>query len=408
MLYIIQVSVYTAAMLLIYALFLRNRGTHAFARYYLLLCAVLPFLLPLIRLPQEFGWQFQQVTGFKMTLPELVVGSNAALNMSAGINWVILLYLLVVTILLMRQIINVAAIARLVSKNPKKTVNGYTLVTHCGYGPGSFANYIFFPGGEVNETILKHEEAHTKMHHTLDVLLVNLILVLAWPNVFLQIIKTELKQVHEFQADASVATDSNDYARLLLGSVFNVPSIPIMHLFIIHPIKRRIMMLQKKNQGSPARPIMQVSLSMMLLVGAAMAVQSCSKHVPGDTAVVSTNTQKLSVQVWPDNKNVVTKDEIKNLEKQPSYSDLSYLLTTELKYPESARKNGVQGRVIIQFVVNSNGDAINPRIVRSPDTVLSTEALRVFGKMNKWEPGVMKGKKVDVEMTLPILFKLDN
>lgn len=114
------------------------------------------------------------------------------------------------------------------------------------------------------------------------------------------------------------------------------------------------------------------------------------------------------MQVWPDNKNVVTKDEIKNLEKQPSYSDLSYLLTTELKYPESARKNGVQGRVIIQFVVNSNGDAVNPRIVRSPDTVLSTEALRVFGKMNKWEPGVMKGKKVDVEMTLPILFKLDN
>ncbi len=408
MLYLIQVSVYTAAMLVIYALFLRNRGVHAFARYYLLLCAILPFLLPYLNLPQGFQAQLQHTVGFNLMLPEMVVGSNIKLNMTTGFNWVLLIYLAVAGVLLLRQIINTAAIVRLVSRSPKKTIDGYTLVTNCGYGPGSFGNYIFFPGGEVNEIILKHEEAHTRMHHTLDLVFVNLIQVLAWPNLFLQIIKTELKQVHEFQADASVVADQDDYARLLLGSVFNVPSIPIMHLFIIHPIKRRIMMLQKKNQGSPARPIMQVSLSMMLLVGAAITVQSCSKHVPGDAENTSGKTLSEKVTPASANLNLVPVSEMKNLEKYPSYPDLGGFLMLEIKYPESARKNNIQGRVIVQFVVDSYGDVLYPRIVRSPDTVLSTEALRVFGKMNKWEPGVMKGKKVDVEMTLPILFKLDN
>ncbi len=408
MFYLIQVSVYTAAMLIIYALFLRNRGVHSFARYYLLLCAVLPFLLPFISLPQEFGVELQQAIGFRMVLPEIVVGSNLALKAAPILNWVMLVYLVVAGLLFLRQIINMAAILRLVSKNRKIKGDGYTLVTECGYGPGSFGSYIFFPFGEVNETILKHEEAHTRMHHTIDVVLVNFIQALAWPNLFIQIIKTELKQVHEFQADASVVIDRDDYARLLLGSVFNVPSIPIMHLFIIHPIKRRIMMLQKKNQGSPARPIMQVSLSMMLLVGAAMAVQSCSKHVPGDATNTTGKTLSEKVPPASTNLNLVPVSEMKNLEKYPTYPDLGGFLMLEIKYPESARKNNIQGRVTVQFVVDSYGDVLYPRIVKSPDTVLSTEALRVLGKMNKWEPGVMKGKKVDVEMTLPILFKLDN
>lgn len=83
-------------------------------------------------------------------------------------------------------------------------------------------------------------------------------------------------------------------------------------------------------------------------------------------------------------------------------------LRANLVYPPKARKNGIQGKVLVQFVVDKRGSIIEPEIFRSVDPELDAEALRVVSIMPKWQPGRQKGKPVRVRFTLPVTFRLYN
>ena len=76
------------------------------------------------------------------------------------------------------------------------------------------------------------------------------------------------------------------------------------------------------------------------------------------------------------------------------------------RYPEIARKNGIQGRVIVGVVVDKNGSVTNLTILKSIDPYLDKEAIRVISSMPKWTPGVQNGKKVRVKFTVPVSFRL--
>ncbi|MBR3896492.1 MAG: energy transducer TonB [Bacteroidaceae bacterium] len=77
-----------------------------------------------------------------------------------------------------------------------------------------------------------------------------------------------------------------------------------------------------------------------------------------------------------------------------------------IQYPAEARRKGVQGRVVITFVINKNGKAVEPLIVQSVDPLLDKEAIRLVNSMPKWEPGEEKGEPVRVKFTMPINFRL--
>ncbi len=81
-------------------------------------------------------------------------------------------------------------------------------------------------------------------------------------------------------------------------------------------------------------------------------------------------------------------------------------LGKNIKYPTISQENGVQGRVIIQFVVNKDGSIVDPAVVRGVDPYLDKEALRVVKLMPKWKPGKQRGKAVRVKYTVPVTFKL--
>ena len=74
--------------------------------------------------------------------------------------------------------------------------------------------------------------------------------------------------------------------------------------------------------------------------------------------------------------------------------------------PSLLTTNGVQGKVIVQFVVNKDGSIVDPVVVRSVDPYLDKEALRVIKTMPKWKPGKQRGKAVRVKYTVPVTFKL--
>ena len=82
-------------------------------------------------------------------------------------------------------------------------------------------------------------------------------------------------------------------------------------------------------------------------------------------------------------------------------------LSENVKYPVIAQENGIQGRVICQFVVNKDGSIVDVEVVRSGgDASLDKEAVRVIKTMPKWKPGKQRGKPVRVKYTVPVNFKL--
>ncbi|MBO5922003.1 MAG: energy transducer TonB [Bacteroidaceae bacterium] len=110
----------------------------------------------------------------------------------------------------------------------------------------------------------------------------------------------------------------------------------------------------------------------------------------------------------------VTTDEVFDfqvVDKKPKFpggtTSLQSYINRSLQYPQISRENNSQGRVIVRFIIDSNGIVISPQVVRSSgDFYLDMEAVRVIESMPKWKPGKHKGKPVCVYFTMPIVFSL--
>ena len=85
---------------------------------------------------------------------------------------------------------------------------------------------------------------------------------------------------------------------------------------------------------------------------------------------------------------------------------LQAFLSSNTKYPVVAQENGVQGRVIVSFVVERDGSITDVRVVRSVDPSLDREASRVVRSMPRWSPGKQNGSAVRVKYTVPVVFRL--
>ena len=109
--------------------------------------------------------------------------------------------------------------------------------------------------------------------------------------------------------------------------------------------------------------------------------------------------------------NASSRDEIfQVVEEMPEYpggmSELMKYLSTNMRYPKEAQSKGIQGRVIVQFVVNTDGSITEAKVVKPVDPQLDAEALRVVNTMPNWTPGKQRGKAVRVRYTLPVMFHL--
>ena len=95
--------------------------------------------------------------------------------------------------------------------------------------------------------------------------------------------------------------------------------------------------------------------------------------------------------------------------------ELRKFIAANIKYPEEAKAKKIQGKVFVQFIIDKNGDVVNPKIARGIDPILDNEAIRVIQSLPKWKPGEQSkridGEKVwvpkNVSWTVPIEFKID-
>jgi TonB family protein len=100
------------------------------------------------------------------------------------------------------------------------------------------------------------------------------------------------------------------------------------------------------------------------------------------------------------------------VDQKPEYpggmAECKKFISATIKYPNISLENGVQGAVIVEFVVNRDGSISDATVVRSRDPYLDKEALRVVSKMPKWKPGQKDGKAVRAKSTVVVPFKLNN
>lgn len=100
-----------------------------------------------------------------------------------------------------------------------------------------------------------------------------------------------------------------------------------------------------------------------------------------------------------------------NVEVMPSYpgdmAECYMFVARQMHYPEEAEEKGIEGRVLIRFVVEKDGRLTNFEVIETPDPLLSDEALRVLKQMPQWIPAKNKGKDVRCRYSMPILFRLN-
>ena len=135
-----------------------------------------------------------------------------------------------------------------------------------------------------------------------------------------------------------------------------------------------------------------------------------------ETEVATSEDKGEAVQVVSTGPAVVVEEVVEEeqifqvVEEMPSFpggdAECMRFLNKNIKYPTIAQENGIQGRVILQFVVNKDGSIVDVVVARSVDPYLDKEAVRVVNMMPKWKPGKQRGKPVRVKFTLPVTFRL--
>ena len=139
--------------------------------------------------------------------------------------------------------------------------------------------------------------------------------------------------------------------------------------------------------------------------------------VIADLLQVVTNDTKITTEVdfaeFDENTEVIQQVEVaeETIEDDQPFGDLNTFrnwVQQNVKFPQIALENGIQGRVVLSFVIEKDGRLTNIQVLQTPDRSLSEEAIRVLNKSPKWSPGKQRNQVVRVKYTLPVDFRVQN
>ena len=296
---------------------------------------------------------------------------------------------------------------------------GNTIVIRGGeFPPYSFLHYIIISVSDyerLRKPILAHEQAHIRLGHSWDLLLLEVVKAIQWFNPFVYLLGRDLKAIHEYEADNAVLNqgiDAKTYQLLLVTKAVGNRLQTLGNNLSHHSLKKRIKMMHKTNSN---RWMMTKAVVLPALM--ALAVVAFAKPKVESIPVTEESTE-LTIA------NITTPPEVNTEVSLPANNDSIYVkvekdavfpggeaamfkwIADRIKYPEECKANGIQGRVYVQFVVNEDGSLSDAKILRSPDKALSQEAIRIVKAMPKWKPAQNKGKVVRSYFRLPFSFKL--
>lgn len=409
MLYTIQIIVYSILLYGVYVSLLKGKPNHSINRYFLLCTAVIPLVLPLLKF-RQFSSKGNVITEMiQVRLPEItIINKGNEMGIANINNALMIVYVTIAIGLLIHFSYQWLRFMKKLKSFQQKQYGDQTILINTQIGPASFGKYIILPNEEMNEAILEHEMAHINLKHTNELFFISVLRCIFWFNPILFFIQKELKIVHEFEADSHVSIATFEYQKLLLAQVFNKYTIPFIHSFNQHPLKRRIMMLNKNKKKNVWSYITATSI-VLLLIGNIIGVQSADAKkwtlIKDNNPLSPSHENNVSHQL----SSIPDSTVYQFVDKMPEPKvDIADFLAQHLEYPIEARKKKIEGRVVIKFIVNKEGKMVDFVEVKSPEKMLTEEAMRVLKLMPDWTPGENEqGERVNVVFTLPIQFKLD-
>ena len=424
MIYLLQVNLGIILFYALYKLICTRDTLFNSRRLILMLALILPFIIPLIDIREwmETRDSLVMLTNFdySTTIPEIVVGTagtepgNQVFVIS---EWIKNIYIAGILALSVRLIVQAISLYLIILRTPEKTVNGIRIkCMKDKSGPFSFFNWIFLNPDNVKEEeiseILTHEMAHVRQKHSIDVIISELVNICCWINPFAWLMKREVRLNLEFLADRKVmdagfATKSYQYH--LLGLTYN-HKYGLSNNFNFSHLKQRIIMMNKKKTNGAGHikyALFAIPAFALLLAGNISCSSEATKtdDVKENAATEKADEAEVIIQ------QPATKGEVfMVVEQMPEFpggmKELMTYLKDNIKYPKAAQDKKVEGRVIVQFVIEKDGTPTEFNVLRSVDPDLDKEALRVLGNMPKWKPGMQKGQAVRVKYTVPVSFKL--
>lgn len=432
--------------MIVYKLFLAQQCQHRLNRMVLggIMAVSIVALPALLSLPEESHFAPVAEVGLPMAVGFTTDGVVAASTPHIDIMSIVeMLIVAGAALMLLRLLVATGRIMALIQRGESIRYDDFTLVLidRPEIAPFSFFKKVVVSRADYErhgEMIATHELAHICSRHWFDLLSAEILLCVQWYNPAAWLMLAQLREVHEYEADEKVVTsgfDKKKYQYLLLEKAAGVCFQSCANSLNHSKLKNRIAMMYK-SKSSPGRrmralvivpavaaafavtqiPAVASALRSMTATETPAPVEAASPAVSiAETPIVSSQETKASTPVVakPDSK-VSKKSEKKQTvaacEKMPQFpgGDVALMnyVRDNLKYPEEAMKSGVQGHVVVKFVVSADGSVASPEIIRSVSPELDAEAIRVVESMPRWTPGTTDGKPVDAWFTLPVFFRL--
>ena len=451
--YILKSSVCLVVFYLFYRLLLSRETFHRFNRVALLSILLLSCLLPLVEVTVEEQTEVHQTM---MTLEQWLMLADMmntadTTDLQAEevtVTWIqvaLLVYLAGILLFALRNGYSLLKLGGLLKSGRKENLSKYidggekvTLIVHDrDIAPFSWMKCIVISEKDLDENgreILIHELAHIQNRHSWDLLVADICIFFQWFNPASWLLKQELQNIHEYEADETViekGVDAKQYQLLLIKKAVGTRLYSMANSFNHSKLKKRITMMLKEKSSPWARlkylyvlPVAAIAVTAFARPEVSDKVEKISSVKVNDlAAIVETKVvESAGDTTKPADVKYVPAEVRKQLKGTPVFevaeempefpgggmSAFMDYIKTNMRYPASAKENGTQGRVTVQFVVDEDGSIKDSKVLRSVDKDMDAEALRLINTMPKWKPGRQKGQPVAVKFTVPVMFRLDD
>ena len=410
--YILKSTIFLSLFILVYRSLLKKETFFKLNRFLLLSAIIISCLiLPTNNIIHQTG-----ISGIKQIyLNEVIINtgitSYSRFYQADFIQLIIDFYLFITAILFIRFIIQLLQIFNifLKSNTSEKAAN---IIFTDKYPSFSFFNFIFINNKTSNdyEKIIQHEMIHVNQFHTFDIILTEIICIIHWFNPVILLYKKSFREIHEYLADEGViknGTDKKVYQFLLLSVAKEIiDNKPINNFNSI--IKKRIIMMSKQKSSVSNLVKYGLVLPLICMLWFFPSIKLEKLQASNKNLITKTQQEKPKIKEQKaKNEEVFTV-----VENPPEYiggqAAMIEFLTQNIVYPKAEREKGIQGTVYVTFIVETNGNLSNVKVIRGVNKALDTEAVRVVNLMSKrWKAGTFKGKPVRVQFNLPIKYALE-
>ena len=440
--YILKSSVCLVLFYLFFRLLLSKETFHRFNRMALLGVLFFSLLIPCIEVTTRHQVEVQQAV---LSIEQLLLMAEleatpanvGAVQETPTISWVqivLLVYLAGILFLVCRNIYSLICLFRLVhSGKHEKLEKGVTLVVHNQeIAPFSWMKYIVISRKDLEENgreILIHEMAHIHHRHSVDLLVADICIFFQWFNPGAWLLKQELQNIHEYEADETVINEgvnAKEYQLLLIKKAVSTRLYSMANSFNHSKLKKRITMMLKEKSNPWARLKYLYVLPLAAIAVTAFARPEISEKMEEISAVKVNDLAEIVQEKVLQDTVKVSKDEKKDalvvtgvkskeeeeivifevVEQMPEYPGGMSALQKYLseKIAGSPMKGKAGGRVMVGFTVAETGKIKDVRVLQSDEASLNQEAERIVSEMPDWIPGKQRGRPVPVKYTVPIRF----